>query len=58
MNKEIMEKLFPDAIKRMEKGQCPTCGNKIKPDEFKDEVSVREFKISGMCQQCQDKTFS
>lgn len=58
MNKEIMEKLFPGAIKRIEKGQCSICSEKIKSDEFRDEVSLREFQISGMCQSCQDKTFS
>ena len=25
--------------------------------EFKDELSRKEFGISGMCQQCQDETF-
>lgn len=35
---------------------CPTCGQLIdKP--FKDKLSKREFQISGMCQECQDKTF-
>ena len=57
MNKEIIEKLFPDAIKRMEEGKCPTCGHAIVPEEFKDELSVKEYRISGMCQSCQDKTF-
>ena len=57
MNKDIIEKLFPGAIERMEKGRCPICGEKIKAGEFKDEVSVREFKISGLCQRCQDETF-
>jgi hypothetical protein len=25
--------------------------------EFKDELSAREFRISGLCQECQDKFF-
>jgi hypothetical protein len=25
--------------------------------EFKDEISRREYRISGMCQSCQDETF-
>jgi len=58
MNEKIIEKLFPGAIERMKKGQCPICGEKIKPEEFKDELSLKEFRISGMCQACQDKTFA
>ncbi len=34
---------------------CTTCPREI--TEFKDEISMREYKISGMCQVCQDKTF-
>lgn len=57
MNKEIIEKLFPGAIERMEHGRCPICGDLIDTDDFEDELSIREFQISGMCQKCQDKTF-
>ena len=34
---------------------CHTCNSPI--GEFRDEISAREFEISGMCQDCQDKTF-
>ena len=41
--------------------QCvPTpigCGKDVTFESFRDELSVREFKISGMCQECQDKFF-
>ena len=34
------------------------CGRTIDPDtEFKDEISRKEFCITGMCQKCQDKVF-
>ena len=34
---------------------CTSCG---KPAvEFKDEISKKEYTISGMCQECQDKIF-
>jgi hypothetical protein len=37
---------------------CATCGSKkIKEEDFKDILSWREFHISRMCQECQDKTF-
>lgn len=36
-------------------GRCPTCGNAI--GGFRDDLSVKEFSISGMCQKCQDSVF-
>jgi len=36
--------------------ECVTCGGPAM--EFKDEVSKREYQISGTCQSCQDKLFS
>lgn len=40
-----------------EKGVCVTCGNKIKMEDFKDELSKKEYNISGLCMKCQDDTF-
>lgn len=37
---------------------CPFCGKEVNMNEFKDELSEKEFKISGLCQKCQDETFS
>lgn len=34
---------------------CVTCGNKV--EGFRDELSKKEFGISGMCQDCQDSVF-
>ena len=34
---------------------CVWCGKEAKV--FKDELSRREYTISGMCQECQDKLF-
>ncbi len=39
----------------LEKNICTWCGKKV--GEFKDILSVKEYKISGFCQKCQDKTF-
>ena len=33
------------------------CGKEVNPDEFRDEISRKEFCISGLCQECQDKVF-
>lgn len=43
---------------RLQNALCPFCGKggMIKED-FRDESSWKEFKLSHMCQQCQDETF-
>jgi hypothetical protein len=58
MNKEIMKAFgFESEVKLVEEGKCPFCQEPIKSDEFRDELSRKEYVISGMCQKCQDKTF-
>jgi hypothetical protein len=38
--------------------KCPICGKSIDPDVgFRDGSSLREWSISGMCQEDQDKVF-
>lgn len=34
---------------------CTWCGGPA--TEFRNEISMREYRISGMCQDCQDKIF-
>lgn len=46
---------FPEAKLDREKGLCPAGQKKI--GSFKDELSEKEFRISGMCQACQDEVF-
>ncbi len=49
---------FFNEVKRMEDGICPFCSKKVDPDkDFRDALSRREFGISGLCQECQDKMF-
>ena len=56
MNKEIMKAMgFEKEIEEIEKGNCPLCKKKI--TGFNDELSLKEFKISGMCQDCQNSVF-
>jgi hypothetical protein len=58
MNKEIMKKAgFSEHVKLVEEACCPFCGTNIILEEFRDEISRSEFKISGLCQKCQDKAF-
>jgi len=39
-------------------GKCPCCDGKVDSSKFKDELSLKEFNQSGMCQKCQDDVFS
>lgn len=56
--KELIKKMgFEKELERIEKGNCPFCGQSIDPDGFRDPLSKRESEISGMCQKCQDDTF-
>ncbi|MDD5649036.1 MAG: hypothetical protein PHF86_01265 [Candidatus Nanoarchaeia archaeon] len=48
---------FKKEVQRIDLGLCPFCGISIKKDDFRDELSKKEFKISGLCQKCQDKIF-
>jgi hypothetical protein len=36
---------------------CPACGLCADRLPFKDEDSLAEYRISGLCQECQDFTF-
>lgn len=36
---------------------CRTCGKEVRFDEFRDEMSIKEYFISQMCQECQDMIF-
>lgn len=55
---EMLETVFPEEMERVKAGKCPFCGKEIDPDtEFRDEISRKEFDISGMCQKCQDEIF-
>lgn len=36
-------------------GKCPVCGREI--GHFRDALSEQEFRISGLCQGCQDRVF-
>lgn len=46
---------FDEVMINLQLGNCPLCGNK--PKSFRDKLSVREFEISGLCQNCQDEMF-
>jgi hypothetical protein len=43
------------AGKRLDHDLCPRCGKAAR--DFRDEISEREWEISGLCQPCQDAIF-
>ena len=47
--------MFPRMADRIMANKCATCGQNV--GEFKDEISAKEYGISGMCQDCQDSFF-
>ena len=54
----IVKKMFPGAQKRIDAKECTSCGTKINGvDDFRDEVSIKEYAISGLCMGCQDAIF-
>ncbi len=58
MNKELMRAAgFGEHVKDVEMGLCPFCRKKIRKSSFRDELSLQEFRISGLCQKCQDEVF-
>ena len=58
MNKEIMRKTgFGKVVEMVEAGVCPFCQNPVKLADFRDDLSIKEYKISGLCQKCQDGFF-
>ena len=59
MNRRIMRAGgFGAWVDKADKGNCPVCNNSVNLNEFKDELSFKEFTMSGMCQACQDNFFN
>jgi len=57
MKKEIMQRFFPAEVARFDAGLCPSCAKPTRPEEFLDATSLKEYRISGLCQECQDRVF-
>lgn len=63
MKSPEMEKALDDLAKEAfgrsrQDPACVTCGSKeVQDEDFSDELSRREFRISRMCQACQDSVF-
>ncbi len=58
MNPNIMRQAgFSDEVDAVGRGDCPFCHKPVRDVDFRNEISKREFGISGLCQSCQDDTF-
>jgi hypothetical protein len=49
---------FDKEVGKVEQGLCPFCDQPVSEKDFRDEISRREYELSGMCQNCQDQTFN
>tara|TARA_Y100000389_G_C17459168_1_gene520379 strand:+ start:1197 stop:1445 length:249 start_codon:yes stop_codon:yes gene_type:complete len=50
-----LQELRREIKKQTQLRNCTWCKTQVK--KFKDQISVKEYFISGLCQDCQDKTF-
>lgn len=58
MNKKLAKSLgFIKEVKNFKSKKCSFCAKEINDSKFRDKISEREFKISGLCQECQDSIF-
>ena len=56
---ELIKKMAPRPESFEGKTICALCGKSVDVDaDFKDELSKKEWLISHICQECQDKTFA
>jgi len=55
LKKRPFYKMLPEALERIKKGICVGCEKEI--TDFRDNISLREHRISGLCQDCQDSVF-
>ena len=51
----IKDILGIDRVESIQSDKCAWC--KEPATEFRNEISRKEYTISGFCQKCQDKTF-
>jgi hypothetical protein len=55
----FLDGLLPEGVTRQDSIQKDICATCRKPaTDFSDDMSRREFCISGMCQACQDAVFA
>jgi hypothetical protein len=55
IEREILKLTGKNRIITIGENKCMTCDGLA--NNFKDQLSVDEYRISGMCQHCQDSVF-
>lgn len=55
--KRPVDLIFREGYDLKTQGKCPTCKQSINVKKFRNDLSWKEYGISGMCQLCQDKVF-
>ena len=58
---ESLEQLFEILFGRtssIQNGVCVSCKKEVTSESFRDETSLKEYTISGLCQECQDMIFN
>jgi uncharacterized protein with PIN domain len=53
--REAINTIFFGSQSAIDNDKCPLCNKDV--TNFKDEISLEEYGLSGMCQTCQDETF-
>ena len=48
---------FGREVSMVEECRCPLCADRVDEDEFRNEMFMREFESSGLCQECQYTVF-
>ena len=48
---------FGQEVAIVEECRCPLCAERVDKGEFRNEVFIKEFERSGLCQECQDMVF-
>lgn len=56
---DLTENVFGTPLSEAQDARkCVVCGaGPLTAEDFRDQLSRKEWGISGMCQECQDKTF-
>lgn len=56
--KDVIESIFPGTKAAIDNYQCPLCKKPIDENrDFRDTLSQKEYYLSGLCQNCQDRAF-
>lgn len=54
-DKLLIDAGFGEEVRRKNLGLCTFCKNSVKLEDFGNDKSRKEFSISGLCQECQNK---